>query len=367
MAQQLSTNTFGVAKWVVSPTSSDGTHTTIAAALTAASSGDDIFIRPGVYTENLTLKAGVNLVGFTGDGGTLNAGAHVKIVGKCTFAAAGIVIISNIKLETNNDFFLEVSGNAASIVELQYCVANCLNNTGINLSSTGGAAIRMIGGIGLVQTTGISFFQASGAGCGIGTDNYSLGNPGNSVTPNTISGAGSNVQYTRSTVAIGTTSSSSAQINAFNSFFGTPNDVCLTFGGSGNGVVTDSYFRSGTASAISCSTECVLFNCSIKSSNTNAVTGAGIVKYNPIGFEGTSVSINPTTQTPLSIGPRIQFSSGTNGTGGCQIMSGTGDPNGAVTAPKGSLYLRTDGGGVNDRAWINTNAGTVWTAIVTVA
>ena len=52
---------------------------------------------------------------------------------------------------------------------------------------------------------------------------------------------------------------------------------------------------------------------------------------------------------------------------GVKILSGSGDPNGVVTAPLGSLYLNHTGSGVADRAYINTNAGTVWTAISTVA
>lgn len=50
---------------------------------------------------------------------------------------------------------------------------------------------------------------------------------------------------------------------------------------------------------------------------------------------------------------------------GVGIYSGTGDPNGALNAAEGSLYLNTNGTGVGDRAWINTNSGTVWTAITT--
>ena len=98
--QQLSTNTFCTAKWIVSPTATDGTHTTIAAALTAASSGDTIFIRPGTYTENLTLKAGVNLAAYDCDAFS----GQVTISGKCSFSAAGQVDISGIRLQTNGDF-----------------------------------------------------------------------------------------------------------------------------------------------------------------------------------------------------------------------------------------------------------------------
>lgn len=47
------------------------------------------------------------------------------------------------------------------------------------------------------------------------------------------------------------------------------------------------------------------------------------------------------------------------------IISGSGAP--AISAPKGSLYVRTDGTGAADRAYINTDGGTTWTAISTAA
>lgn len=54
-------------------------------------------------------------------------------------------------------------------------------------------------------------------------------------------------------------------------------------------------------------------------------------------------------------------------TGNLSIFSGAGDPTGVLTLPQGSLFLRTNGTGVNDRAYINTDGATGWTAIVTVA
>jgi len=47
------------------------------------------------------------------------------------------------------------------------------------------------------------------------------------------------------------------------------------------------------------------------------------------------------------------------------IFYGTGAP--TISAAQGSLYLRRDGTGVGDRAYINTNGTTGWTAITTVA
>lgn len=50
---------------------------------------------------------------------------------------------------------------------------------------------------------------------------------------------------------------------------------------------------------------------------------------------------------------------------GMVVMSGAGAP--GITAPKGSLYLRTDGTTTNDRAYINTDGSTTWTALTTAA
>lgn len=49
------------------------------------------------------------------------------------------------------------------------------------------------------------------------------------------------------------------------------------------------------------------------------------------------------------------------------VFWGTGSPNTALTAAKGSLYLRTDGSTTNDRIYTNTDGSTAWTNITTAA
>ena len=55
----------------------------------------------------------------------------------------------------------------------------------------------------------------------------------------------------------------------------------------------------------------------------------------------------------------------TNTAAGMGIYVGSGVP--TVAAAKGSLYLRSDGTTTNDRAYINTNGSTTWTALTTAA
>lgn len=56
----------------------------------------------------------------------------------------------------------------------------------------------------------------------------------------------------------------------------------------------------------------------------------------------------------------------TMGSAAVGLYWGTGSPNTALTAAKGSLYLRTDGSGTMDRAYVNTDSSTAWTPFVTV-
>jgi hypothetical protein len=51
------------------------------------------------------------------------------------------------------------------------------------------------------------------------------------------------------------------------------------------------------------------------------------------------------------------------GTAGIRVTWGSGAP--TLSAPQGSLYLRTDGSSTSTRAYINTNGSTGWTAITT--
>ena len=59
----------------------------------------------------------------------------------------------------------------------------------------------------------------------------------------------------------------------------------------------------------------------------------------------------------------IRVGSGTTGVVG--IYYGSGVP--TATAPKGSLYLRTDGSSTSTRLYVNTDAATTWTNVTTAA
>src|ERR1700687_3582365 len=125
-------NNFSTAKWIVNSTAGLGTHTTIASALTSASSGDTIFIMPGTYTEDLTLKAGVNIAAYDCDGVNLVGNSNVTIKGKTTYTGSGTVSISGISFKTNSDYCIVVSGTNASVLLFTACIVYCQNHDGIN-------------------------------------------------------------------------------------------------------------------------------------------------------------------------------------------------------------------------------------------
>ena len=112
------------------------------------------------------------------------------------------------------------------------------------------------------------------------------------------------------------------------------------------------------------------FNGPVRSENgfqtisINALTGT-VAVTGTIGAAITATStVTALSGSALTAGGAAGFV-GTNTAAGMGIYFGSGAP--TVAAAKGSLYLRSDGSGVADRAYINTNGSTTWTAISTVA
>lgn len=323
-----SDNNYGVAKWIVDAQAGQGTHTTIQAAITAASSGDTIFIRAGTYTEDITLKAGVNLTAFSTDSSE-NGTGHVQITGKATFTGVGSVSIAGIQLNTNSDFFLAITGSSASVINLYDCYLNCSNNTGISYtSSSASSGLNIYSCYGNLGTTGIAYYSMSGAGTLLFKSCY-LNNSGGSSTANTSS-AGI-VLYDDTEFSNPTTTSGTNIFAAFASAINTEaqNATSFTSGGSGNSTVNACFIVSGTASAISISNVANITNSTISSSNTNAITGAGSIQYADISFANSS-NINVTTQAVLYEGPSKKI--GSTNSGNTNTLTLTNDSNTASSA-----------------------------------
>ena len=299
-------NNFSTAKFIVSPTAGQGTHTTIASAITAASSGDTIAIKQGTYTEDLTLKAGVILVGWTSN--------SVTIVGKLTAATAGTFWVQNVKCQTNADFCVDVSGSASTVLVFFQCLFVGTNSNIISFSSSNSSSV-----IGFrscqfnLETTGITTFISTSTGT-IRFGYCLLNNTGLSTTASTIS-AGTLVYYFSEVYQSTTTSGTSTidcrhcAIITFNH-----NTIGLTHGGSGSSNISYSEFNTGTATALTVTSTLRLNNISVQSTNAVSISGAGTIIYDAIHFYGTTSSITTTTQTAVAnIFATGKFNDGTAG------------------------------------------------------
>lgn len=306
MVQQLGSNTFSVAKWVVSPLSSNGTHVSITSALASASSGDTIWVRDGTYTENFTIPAGISLTAAPGDGIT----PTVTIVGKITMTAAGTSYISNVKLQTNSDFFLVISGSNSCSLSLDNCTLTCSNNTGISFTNSNAASnIYVKNCFCNLATTGIAMYSSSSAGF-ISFINSNLGNTGASTTAS--SNSAGIITFFISGVSCPLSTSSTGQISVVDSSIDTSptNTTCITTAGTGSSFIRWSGLNGGTSSAVSigAGTSVEITNTLIQSSNTNAITGAGTLTSNNITYVGTSHTQNVTTTTPKYSGQMYRAS-----------------------------------------------------------
>lgn len=280
----LSTNNYGPCKFIVATSAANGTHTTLAAALAAASSGDTVFLRDSV-TENVTLPAGVNIACWTGS--NLNT---PTIIGKITMTAAGTSTISGIQLQTNSDNCVAVTGSSASIVRLYNCFINCTNNTGLlNSSSSGNSLISLFFCKGDIGTTGIALFANSGSGS-IFTKGCHITNTGASTTANTCSGSSSGALMAFETqFNLPLTISSSASV-----LLEYCNLNTLTSSSTSNATL---YYCFGGDIVVGSGTTITLAQCVLSSSTTNVISGAGTVIYSDLSFVGSGFGISATTQT----------------------------------------------------------------------
>ena len=315
-------NDLHTAKFIVSSEGTSGTganYTTISAAIAAAQGTgipSTIFIMPGLtgtYTENFTLPANINLTAFTCDAQTPN----VTIIGKITCSDAGSRTISGIRLQTNSDFSLVVSGTLATVVNLTNCFINCSNNTGISHTvSNGSSIINLRYCFGDLGTTGVKIYQMTSTG-GFLMEFCKFTNSGSSVTASTNSAGSVFLRYTylESVVA---TSGTTAGIQIFKVFMNTDGfNTTAVIQNSTNatgGSIDDSFIGVGSASAISIGAGATLSvrGCKISSTNTNAISGSGSLISSGLIFLGSSANINVTTQSVkpyLSLIPRTAISS----------------------------------------------------------
>ena len=279
---------YSVANGFIVDTTGNGDFTTLASAMTAATSGTTIFLKSSV-TETVTITPGVNITAWTR--GSLNT---PSITGTLTMTGAGTSSISGIELITNSAAIIAVTGSAASILNINNCYLNMGTSAITYSSSSATSAINITNCQGNISTTGVAAFTHTSAGT-LTFDFTKITNTGLSTTAATASAGTLNYEF--SYIEFATTTSTTNLIQIRNNHINTSaiNTTGLTIGGSGVNTSRISYVSSGTASSISVSAALEYTGGGISSGNTNAVTGAGTFSYENIALSNTAL-FNTTTQ-----------------------------------------------------------------------
>jgi hypothetical protein len=304
-----------VAKLIVnSNVGEGGNYTSMTAAMSAATSGDTVFVMPGstgVYTEDWNWKAGVNVATFNCDG----QNPHVTMKGKVTCNTAGGRSASGIRFETNGDYALSFSGNVTILPVLKDCYINAFDHTAIELTGSGAIDLLMRQCAGDVATTGITYFDADGSNSIVRIYGGDFDNSGSTQTPSIFSN-GAAIQM--------------ANVISYPSFETQDTGGCLLYnviirdinlglniGGTGTNTMSHCRVESGSGTALTVGAGALVKAdfISLDSSNTNVISGAGTLEYGLIAFTGTSSGSNIASAVPARLGPDISpILTDTNGT-----------------------------------------------------
>ena len=289
---------YHVARYIVSAGGEvDGAnYTTISSAYAAAviaGAPQTIFIQPGTYTEDITLTAGINLTAFNCDATTPN----VTIVGKTSMTTAGTVSISGIRLQTNSDYLLSVTGSAASKIILNGCFLNATDNSAILMSSSGGATIQMNYCLGNLATTGINYFTLSNSS-DLNMRYCYMQNSSGSTTTSTV-GSGCNINFSYTLINTPIQSSGTSAISLIHCR-STNQVLSIDHGGTSSSIIANSHIGGSAAVAainISAGATLSVTYTKVTGYTPNIITGAGTIKYAFLAFDGTGTTITTTTQT----------------------------------------------------------------------
>lgn len=328
-----------ITQYTVGP-APDAQFRTVQAAVTAIGTTPAVlYVQPGTYTEDVTFVAGCNLeiVSLNPYAATIT-GVHVP-------PTSGFLTFLEIVLTSATHIFSSIAAGTAQIT-VESCGANCTNGFTFNLANWTGTLQTfhsVHGGTsnGFVTNSGGATLFVSDSTCGIGT--------GQTM----VTTGPCNFDTTDFLCPWSPTTGSA--ITAFGCSF----SRTLTLGGSASGNFYNGYWSTGATAAITMSSSGTvgIFNCSVTSSNNPAIAGAGAGVLTLANVALTSNAIVAATLTLAA--------TQNNFLGGVRILSGTGSPDTSVTAQKGSLYMRLDGSGATDRAYINTDGSTAWTNLVT--
>ena len=302
--QQVSTNKFSNYKFIVDTAGLDqgATHTTIQGAIDSAGFGQNIFVRPGKYTEDLTLKAGVQLVaGIVGFSGT-----STQIVGKITATEAGEHNIIGFEHLTNADFGIVVSGANDVVLYLNNLKVFTNDNTYLSYTNSSTASLILFDKcFGIITGASNTFFVSTSDG--IIQMDYCMFRSSGTILNSTISSGSIRMNHTTFSNPIQTTGTGVIRVKNSNlNPQGTPAFVLDQQGATSTGgednLINHTRIRASDptnpAINIAASSELFLHHCDISSNNVNVISGTGSIEYGNLVFDASSELASGLTQTP---------------------------------------------------------------------
>jgi hypothetical protein len=328
MATINSTNNFGAFNFIVDATAGKGTHQTISLANSAASSGSNIYIRPGTYTENFVAKAGVNYIAIQGDS---QAQALVNIVGTITVnnsSGTGKILFSGLSFNNPSAAVLNMTQSTLQEILFDNCYFFAANAPGTNCLNAGNSnvdtSVKFRDCL-FDNSTNISMFSATA-----GTHYFYNCKLRNSALVTSayfyIQGTATvNMFYTEFFASLST-----AVSGTINMFYCIGNTVttsaaCLSLSAASTCTFVECFFTVAANAAISvgASTTVNFYGGYIETSGSavNVINGSGILNYSPFGFSpGTTNNVNVTTTNLKKFGPKI-FTNGITFDGGTNLLS----------------------------------------------
>ncbi len=287
---------YSIAKGYIVAQDGSGDFSTIQSAIDAATVNQDIFIRPGTYTENITLKDNVNLNAFEGD----QLGV-VTIHGKVSYSGSSTVNLIGLNLRTNNDYAVQFSGSLGSFMQFIECNIVSDSANGILVTNSNSSSTIIFDTCFFTASSTFHSFDMMGAG---------------ELSIQESSMSSSNFPTAYNTVSNGTLASRYSELSAISFsgsasltfFFTHINEVAssrtpLVFNTStpgAGGYCYQCYFRSGSVPCITVNSTFTLelAMSTIDSLSTNAIDGTGIIKYGNLTFVNGNL-IGTTTQNPF--------------------------------------------------------------------
>lgn len=279
-----------------------GTFTTIQAAITAASSGTTIFIRPGTYSENLTMKAGVSLQGYESSAFS----RETKISGTITCTYGGQCTIAGLELSNTGADIISITGASQTWLTVKDCFILMDASAGSRYAftcSNAAGQLRVFNCRGDLNTNG-AYFNIS-EGVFIGFDDCDFRADALTSIPNVISGPPT--VYLNNCQLQNSTTMTAGILQTYCTKIGREDltQVLLTLAGARlRAYFTDFATVTATAITIDATSTAEFVQCSITdnaATGGNLITNAGALTYDiitqrdPNGGAGQGIIPAPTT------------------------------------------------------------------------